>query len=254
MFMKNRPITIMMTVEDPDMVLDLSQELKEKKEINFLEGSVEEAQFLKQLYQKSPDLVILEVGIDNLNSVEILHQLSQNPPRKKPTVVVLAKEDQKAAISEAFQLGVHCCIIMPVSSWEMGQKIQELQEEMCEKSRQYYERWLLLIQQTVRRLEVPIYKVGYPYFTDAIYLRIEHANTVYSAMEMYEEIALKYNTTLSCVESNLRNIIKQIPTHTQEYQEIFFPRSGSKKEKMSNYKMISKLAEYIRVQGKDIID
>lgn len=254
LLMKNRPITIMMAVKNPDMVQDLSQELKQKEEIKLLERSLEEAQLIKQLYQKNPDLIILELGIENLDSIEVLRQLSQSPPRKKPIIIVLAQENQKIAVSEAFQLGARYCMITPVDVWEMGEKIQELQEEMYEQSRRYHEKWVMLIQRTASKLEVPIYKVGYHYFIEAVYLRIEHADTVYSAMEMYEEIALKYNTTLSCVESNLRNIIKQIPNHTQEYQEIFFPRPGIKKEKMSNYKIISKLAEYIRIQGKEIID
>ncbi len=252
--MKNHPMTVMIAVNHPKIVQKLSEELKEKTEIVLQEGSLDEPQLLKQIYQKSPDLVILGLGMEKLDSIEVLRQLAQNPPRKNPTVVLLTKEDQRIEASEAFRLGVRYCIIEPVSCRELGQKIQELQEEMYEQSRRHYEKWIFLIQTTVSRLGVPIYKVGYHYFIDALYLRIGHSSTVYSAMEMYEEIAVKYNTTWSCVESNLRNIIKQIPTDTEEYQEIFFPRPGIKEEKMSNYKMISKLAEYIRMKGKEIID
>ena len=49
-------------------------------------------------------------------------------------MVVLAKEDQKVAISEAFQLGALLYYNASKSSWEMGQKIQELQEEMLRKA------------------------------------------------------------------------------------------------------------------------
>ena len=83
-------MTVMIAVNHPKIIQKLSEELKEKTEIVLQEGSLDEPQLLKQIYQKSPDLVILGLGMEKLDSIEVLRQLAQNPPRKNPTVVLLS--------------------------------------------------------------------------------------------------------------------------------------------------------------------
>ena len=82
---KNRPITIMMTVEDPGYGTGLISRVEREEGDKLFRGEVCRggAVFKATFYQKSSDLVISEWGYYNLNSVEILHQLSQNPLRKK---------------------------------------------------------------------------------------------------------------------------------------------------------------------------
>ena len=67
-------MTVMIAVNHPNIVQKLSEELKEKTEIVLQEGSVDEPQLLKQIYQKSPDLVILGLGMEKLDSIRGLKQ------------------------------------------------------------------------------------------------------------------------------------------------------------------------------------
>lgn len=205
---------------------------------------------LDEIYRLCPDIVIMNLTMQGIDGIGILRRMKQEPPRKIPITILLVDEGQRIEASEAFLLGAKYCMIRPIDYLELEDRIRDQIEQMRSENGKSSENLIAKIREIVNKIGAPAHRLGYKYLIDAVALFLEHKDSVYPARDLYEDVAANHNTTWKCVESNLRNTIGQICDQSNNiYREIFFSEKGKDACKLSNYKMISILAEYVKLNS-----
>lgn len=101
------------------------------------------------------------------------------------------------------------------------------------------------IQKLLREIGINNTYLGYYYVTYAIQLVIkDETKLILISKWLYPDVALKFHTSVSCVERNIRTIIQTIWEHGNK--DLLEQIAGCKLEdKPTNSKFISMVASYI---------
>ena len=248
--MNNHPISILIADNENKDGQNLSSQLRTAGEICLYEAVQGGFHALDEIYRVCPDIIVMDITLAELDGIGILRRMTQQPPGKFPRTILLVEEDRKIEASEAFLLGAQYCFIKPIDYGVLKERICTIIQEMRIEDGRTSERLISQVREIVIKIGAPVHKLGYSYFIDAVLLIIEHSGEIYPARDLYEDVAVKHNTTWRCVESNLRNATSQIcELCNEEYIKIFFIGHEKDAKKLSNFKMISKLAEYVKIHG-----
>ncbi len=78
-----------------------------------------------RLYKENrPDLVTMDIIMDNLNGVEATRQILQFDPNAR--IIIISSEAQTALLQEAITLGIRDYIIKPFSSYKVHEVVTRI--------------------------------------------------------------------------------------------------------------------------------
>lgn len=102
------------------------------------------------------------------------------------------------------------------------------------------------IQKFLREIGINNTYLGYYYVTYAIQLVIDdETKLILISKWLYPDVAIKFHTSVSCVERNIRTVIQTIWEHGN--LELLETAAGCKlRDKPTNSEFISIIASYIR--------
>lgn len=78
---------------------------------------------LKKAAVLRPNIVILDLGIPELNGLEVIRQLQKETPQTR--VIVLSMHDREAYVCEAFKNGALAYVLKGAENWELIRAIRE---------------------------------------------------------------------------------------------------------------------------------
>ena len=83
---------------------------------------------LELVEKGNPDLVVLDIGLPDMNGLQVLHEIrrfSQVP------VIIFTVKNEDTDIAKGFELGANGCIVKPFSHVELLKQVQEVMHRSC---------------------------------------------------------------------------------------------------------------------------
>lgn len=160
---------------------------------------------LELLHQMRPDLVLLDLVMPGLDGMGLLRALQEDPPELRPKVIVLTGVGADEYVQRACELGAKYYMVKPISTVELANHIELLfSQEEAETPEAGLAAWLLLRLGADHRLE------GYGYACYAAELFLKRGRERVQMKEVYLKTAAHFDTSYSCVEKNLRTLVRNI--------------------------------------------
>ena len=83
---------------------------------------------LELVMRENPDLVLLDIGLPDMDGLQVLHEIrrfSQVP------VIIFAVKNKDIDIAQGFELGADGCLLKPFSHGELLTKVQAVMHRSC---------------------------------------------------------------------------------------------------------------------------
>lgn len=117
-------------VEDEDFIRDLYQ-----RQLTLAGFSVDAfpngTEALNSLKQKTYDIILLDIMLPDINGLEILKQIKQNPATQHASVIMLTNLGQDATIKQGFELGAEGYFVK--AAYTPDQIVQEVKNILQRK-------------------------------------------------------------------------------------------------------------------------
>lgn len=117
-------------IEDEQFIRDIYKRQLEKAGIT-VDGFGRGQEGLQSISQNKYDIILLDIMLPDLNGLEILKQVKQNPDTKNIPVIMLTNLGQDEVIKEGFSLGAQGYFIK--ASYTPDQIVQEVKNILAHK-------------------------------------------------------------------------------------------------------------------------
>lgn len=225
---------------------------------------------LRLIYEQSPDLVILDLAISGYDGISVLEALRDLPPRKSPKILVTSVSGQESVCRYAMALGASYYLRKPYKLNVLRDRIRMLlnenepvrflhmpevfakgkrtEIEIAEEFLSSKEAVSRSIAKILLRVGVPTNILGYPYISEALEQVLLEGSTVPMVKRVYSDIALRHNTTNTCVESAIRKAIAKTHENATPFYCRLLKAYGllDHAKVPSNRRFLTILAEQIR--------
>lgn len=168
-------------------------------------------ELLARLTGTSPDVIIMDAFMSELDAIGVLKNLDTLKLSSKPIVTVLCPVDNVRFQRELMNAGADYCFIKPIDNTVLAQRISELVQWSSAditpvRSTDTLE---VTVSEIMRQIGVPAHIKGYSYLRDAIVLCVNDS-TLLSAITkvLYPTVAKHFATTPSRVERAIRHAIE----------------------------------------------
>ena len=209
----------------------------------------------RQIREKRPDLVVMDMILPGLDGIELLDQIHAMK-ENRPEIIVVSQFISDRAVSAAMDRGV--CYYLP-KPCEFDSLLERMRQALCpfgtdaawednrgaELSSQ--------VTSIIHEIGVPAHIKGYQYLRDAIIISVEEKEMLVSVTKvLYPTIAKKHGTTSSRVERAIRHAIEVAWSRGQleMIHEIFGYTVNSGKGKPTNSEFIALITDKIRLDYK----
>lgn len=163
-----------------------------------------------------PDLLILNVSIDEPEGTEVLKSLSKVKFKKKPSVIVTCEKGQCILARAAVKLGATYCMAKPIDFSVLTERIIQFassEPQYTEIAAPQPERAFgdteNEITDIMHEIGIPAHIKGYSYVRSAIMMVLDDSELLGAVTkELYPKIAKRYSTTNSRVERAIRHGIE----------------------------------------------
>lgn len=191
---------------------------------------------LDKIRVHQPDVVLLDIIMPQLDGLSVLERLNEDPPLKRPRIIVASALGQETVTNRALQLGADYYLIKPYQLQNLLDRILLIaNKEMTFTDPPEIEVNVnTVITKQLIGIGMSTHIVGYRYCVQAVEMLL--AEDVYCPLVkyIYPEIARKNDTTSSCVESAIRKAIGTV--------------RESDMRKLSNRNFLSQIAEQVKLK------
>jgi two-component system response regulator (stage 0 sporulation protein A) len=214
---------------------------------------------LDKVNELSPDVLILDLIMPNLDGLGVIEKLANNP--KKPKIVVLSAVGQDKITQKAINLGADYYIVKPFDLNILIERVRELTETNPvitktksannfenKKSKEHIQ---MRITEIIHEIGVPAHIKGYFYLRDAIFMVINDMELLSAVTKvLYPSIAKNYNTTPSRVERAIRHAIEVAWNRgcMETINNLFGYTIPQDKGKPTNSEFIAMISDKLRME------
>lgn len=219
------------------------------------DGSV----LLEAIKDESPDVVIVDLSMPNLDAIELIKKVGRNA-QKKPVFIVTSSCNNAFAERQVMQAGAAYYIIRPVDPKILGDRINSLlgydflddRVQPLPVNREISRD--VVVTEMIHQLGVPAHIKGYHYLRSAILHCIEDSEMLECVTKLlYPTVADEFQTTPSRVERAIRHAI-EIAWDRGDIETLnsyfgFTVNTG--KGKPTNSEFIALIADRIKLRYKE---
>ena len=173
-----------------------------------------------QVLQAQPDVLLMDVFITNVDGLEVLEQLRENPSLTELKIIFLSTVGSSRIIN-MYDYGMHT----------MENDVTEI----------------------IREIGIPAHIKGYQYIREGIMMAVNDMNMLnYITKLLYPSIAKKYKTTSSSVERAIRHAIEVAwgRGKIEVIEDMFGYTVSAGKGKPTNSEFIALIADKLRIEYK----
>lgn len=196
------------------------------------------------------DLIILDLIMPNKDGLYVLSEMKQRNIKKK--VIVSTSYNASEVIREVSEYGVNYFILKPFELGDLEKRILESFKRKETTNIDFYSSNLQMsITKILHELGMPSHIKGYQYIREGIGIFFERPETIGGiTKELYPELAVKYDTTVSRVERAIRHAI-EVSWNRGNWslmEEIFGHSVDIDKAKPTNSEFIVTIADKLRLE------
>lgn len=207
-------------------------------------------ELLSLIAQHSPDLVLMEMNLEQLDGIEVLEQLPELALSQRPKILVVSSFLRDTVTRLISQLGVDYYLSKPCQSSRIGQRIRQLtqlnQEE--EVPSVVLERQVSAVLQAIG---MPAHVLGYHYLRWAICTTIRNPELLHGVTKiLYPMVAKEFHSTSSRVERSIRHAIDMAWLRgDMEVISSYFGRTiSSSRGRPTNSEFIAMISDRLRLE------
>lgn len=259
-------IKVFLADDNKELVAMVDSYLATQEDIEVIGLAYNGQDCLKQLAEKDPDILILDIIMPHLDGLIVLENLRNQSKKKLPQVIMLTAFGQEDVTKRAVELGASYFILKPFDMERLVQHIRQLhgkpskiaQEAVSSSISPRYTRSEpqsldASITNIIHEIGVPAHIKGYLYLREAIsmvYNDIELLGSITKVL--YPDIAKKYNTTASRVERAIRHAIEVAWNrgNIDSISSLFGYTISLTKAKPTNSEFIAMVADKLRLEYK----
>ena len=168
---------------------------------------------LRKIETLSPDVVILDMFMQKLDSIGIMKSVAKQAPDKLPVFIIMSSYESSVLEREVMSNGASYFVIKPfdmhnlldsirsiLTSGKQSGGIHKLEDDNNIEVK---------ITEILHQIGVPAHIKGYHYLRDSIIMSVEHPEIINAVTkQLYPSVAKKYDTTSSRVERAIRHAIE----------------------------------------------
>ena len=259
--MQKEKIKILLAEDNDDFRSMVESYLNEQDDIEVVASVEDGAKACESIVETSPDVVITDIIMPNLDGLGVLEEIKRKDMRKKPVFMILSGIRKENVIRQAMDLGAKYYITKPFDMDLLVKRVKDVYESsiitnLNESNKEYIMKVdnKINLQEKVTNimhdLGVPAHIKGYHYIRDAIIMVINDLEMINSITKLlYPTIAKKYKTTSSRVERAIRHAIEVAWGRGQieVIDEIFGYTISNGKGKPTNSEFIAMIADRLRL-------
>lgn len=206
---------------------------------------------LDMLRRHAPDLLLMDMVMPGMDALGVIAHLSELNLPRLPHIAVMVEPGQEALGQKALELGAGMMLDKRGLSGNLG----DLVEQVLATSR----RKLLGGAELSERLYAALIEVGiarrldgFGYLMEAVMLALEDVDYQNNlSKRLYPAVALKYNTSATCVERSIRHAVEAAWSHSRlsVLQREFGNTIDSDRGKPTNAEFIARMADKMRSGG-----
>lgn len=201
------------------------------------------------------DAIILDLIMPNKDGLYVLEEMKNKNINKK--VIVSTSYNASEVIRQVSDYGVNYFILKPFELSDLEKRIIGLfsNESKGKNIDLYYNNLQISITKILHELGIPSHIKGYQYIREGISIIYNNPGTIGGiTKELYPELALKFDTTVSRVERAIRHAI-EVSWNRGDWdlmEDIFGHSVDIDKAKPTNSEFIVTIADKLRLEGSKI--
>lgn len=121
-----KPIRVLIAEDDRSTRALLELHIRAADGLELCAAAQDGVEALSMLHQESPDLLLLDLVMPELDGVQVLEQLQANPPPKRPKVIVTSAVSSDAVVRSVMRLGADYYVVKPCDMPALFRRIVEL--------------------------------------------------------------------------------------------------------------------------------
>ncbi len=260
-------ITILIADDNVEFGDLLNEQISKEEDIKVLGVARDGLKAVEMIKQLSPDIVILDIIMPNLDGIGVLERMQSLQLAHKPLFIMLSAIGQDIFVQRAIILGAEYYIVKPFDIDILVSRIRQIHNDNNKNSNLYGRMFTKSVQQTVKpntktvdlELEVtnllhdvgiPPHMAGYQYLREAILQAVNNSKIFSSVTKvLYPEVATKFSSTPQKVERAIRNAIESAWTRGNQdsIDSMFGYTFNYSKGKPTNSEFIAMMADKLRI-------
>lgn len=246
-------IRLALVEDNTELVKMLKEYFKtsEDIEISFTAGDGNEGIKIIDKKREEYDVIVLDLVMPNKDGIAVLEYMKKKKIDKK--VIILTSYNTPEMIRRVSEFGVNYYVLKPFEIKELEKRIFEVHQGENFDSRTIdikHNNLQISITKVLHELGVPSHIKGYQYIREGIQMIYDKPEMVGGiTKELYPDIAKKFETTVSRVESAIRHAI-EVSWNRGNWdlmEEIFGHSVDIDKAKPTNSEFIVTVADKLRL-------
>jgi len=252
-------ISVLIADDNVELTGMLKEYIDSQEDMHTAEVASDGLEAVELIDLLTPDVVILDMIMPNLDGIGVLERIANRREKPKPLFLVLSGIGLDTFIQKTIALGAEYYIIKPFDVDVLISRIRQVYNEkssalfswpvltkpqLPEKPRQVNNSLEIETTNLLRSIGIPPHLSGYHYIREAVIQAIRNPRCSISITRvLYPSIAEKFGTSSQKVERSIRNAIDNA-WGRGTLQTILPPGTG---EKPANLEFIAILADRIRI-------
>lgn len=202
--------------------------------------------------QNEYDVILLDLIMPKKDGLTVLEEMRKYDINKK--VIVLTSYNAQDMIRKISEFGINYFILKPFELSDLERRIMECVSDTKFSNKAidlYHNNLQISITKILHELGIPSHIKGYQYIREGISILYERPDVVGGiTKELYPDIALKFDTTVSRVERAIRHAIEVSWNrgNWQLMEDIFGHSVDIDKAKPTNSEFIVTVADKLRLE------
>lgn len=240
-------------IDDNQPLVDMVKEyFKNHQKIELVNSCNDGEEGLKTIIstQNEYDVILLDLVMPNKDGMYVLEELNKRGIAKN--IIVETSYNEPKVIRKVSEYGVNYYILKPFDLLDLEQRILDVYNEMGNKViNLYHSNLQISITRMLHELGMPSHIKGYQYIREGIQMIYDDPGLIGGiTKELYPELAIKFDTTVSRVERAIRHAIEVSWNRGNwDYMEELFGHSVDiDKAKPTNSEFIVTVADKLRLE------
>ncbi len=243
-------VKVLMIDDNKELIDAVKEYFSSSKQIEIVDVAYDGVEGLKKIEESSFDVAVLDLIMPNKDGLYVLEEMKKKKLSKK--IIVATSYNAQEVIREVSDYGVSYYILKPFDFNDLEKRILDI----CNKKKEgknidlHYNNLQIAITKILHELGIPSHIKGYQYIRDGVSLIFENPEMIGGiTKELYPELAVKFDTTVSRVERAIRHAI-EVSWNRGNWdlmEEIFGNSVDIDKAKPTNSEFIVTVADKLRL-------
>ena len=243
-------IKVLMVDDNVNLTEMVKDYFKRNKKIEIVDCCHDGEEGLKFISENDYDVILLDLIMPKKDGVSVLEELKSKNIVKN--IIVLTSYNSPEVIRNVSEYGINYYMLKPFDLLDLEKRILDLYKVKTNKIIDIFQNKLeISITRMLHELGMPSHIKGYQYIREGISMVYNNPDIIGGiTKELYPDIAMKYDTTVSRVERAIRHAI-EVSWNRGNWdfmEEVFGHSVDIDKAKPTNSEFIVTIADKLRLE------